>query len=330
MAWTKAVKRGTMSSMEDTRAHTHQFAQLLAWYREMGVTAALDCTPTNWRVRGSSAPGAGFVAPEPFPRSVQPGIQAASPARRVPPTVLPGVVPAAGVASARPPVLRAEPTAPRALPRTSEPPVRVFDAPAKGTRAAQPAGRAIGAASLTELAAELYAIKANLNGTAKNLCLYRGAERARVMVIGDVPGADEDKAGKPFVGSGGHLLDRMLSAIGLSEADVHISHVLCWRTAGNQVPIPEKFTEHAPYLQRQIELVGPEIILLLGGHATKHVLGRTEPIMKLCGKWFDFSTAGSARPIRCLATLPPSYLLKTPASKRQVWQDLLELRTALD
>jgi DNA polymerase len=148
------------------------------------------------------------------------------------------------------------------------------------------------------------------------------------MIIGEAPGRDEDIAGKPFVGRAGQLLDRMLSAIGLDEASVHITNIVYWRPPGNRTPTPQEAAVCAPFLERQIELVAPRVILCVGGAAAKHVLDTPEGIMRLRGKWRE--TATGARSVPTMATLHPAYLLRTPAAKRMAWRDLLEVRARLD
>jgi DNA polymerase len=166
-----------------------------------------------------------------------------------------------------------------------------------------------------------------LKATAKNLCFYRGAPSADLMIIGEAPGRDEDIEGRPFVGRAGQLLDKMLAAIDLTEADVHVTNIVYWRPPGNRTPTPQEALVCRPFLDRQIELVAPRFILTLGGPATKEILGLGEGIMRLRGKWRDFPA--SSAPIRVMPTLHPAYLLRTPAAKRMVWRDLIALKTAL-
>jgi DNA polymerase len=166
-----------------------------------------------------------------------------------------------------------------------------------------------------------------LKATAKNLCFYRGAPQARVMIIGEAPGRDEDIEGKPFVGRAGQLLDKMLAAIGLTEADVHITNIVYWRPPGNRTPTPQEAQVCRPFLERQIELVAPDVIALLGGAAAKHILNVADGIMRIRGKWRE--TEAQGRKIKTIATLHPAYLLRTPAAKRLAWRDLLAIRTAL-
>jgi DNA polymerase len=184
------------------------------------------------------------------------------------------------------------------------------------------------AADLDELGARLAAFDGcSLKATAKNLCFYRGRPQAPLMLIGEAPGRDEDLEGKPFVGRAGQLLDRMLAAIGLSERDAHITNIVYWRPPGNRIPTPQEAHVCRPFLERQIELVAPAIIVLLGGAAAKHLFGVTDGIMRIRGKWRELEI-GSSKP-RALATLHPAYLLRTPAAKRLAWRDLLAIKAAL-
>lgn len=186
-----------------------------------------------------------------------------------------------------------------------------------------------GAGSLDELRATLAGFDGcGLKATAKNLCFYRGAAQARLMLIGEAPGRDEDLQGKPFVGRAGQLLDRMLAAIGLSEQDVHITNIVYWRPPGNRTPTPQEAQVCRPFLERQLELVAPDLAMLLGGAAANHIFGATEGIMRVRGKWRDV-TIGS-RTVHAIATLHPAYLLRTPSAKRQAWRDLLAVKAALD
>jgi len=185
------------------------------------------------------------------------------------------------------------------------------------------------ARSLDELEALLGAFEGcPLKVNAKSLCFYRGSPEARLMVIGEAPGRDEDLAGKPFVGRAGQLLDRMLAAIGLVEADVHITNIVYWRPPGNRTPTPEEAQACRPFLDRQMELVGPDFVLSLGGPAAKALLDTPDGILKVRGRWREIRAG--ARTVRVMPTLHPAYLLRQPEAKRQAWRDLLQLKMALD
>ncbi len=216
-------------------------------------------------------------------------------------------------------------------PRPAPGPKRAGSPPRIAPRAASTSPtRRIGAEVSTLL--ELQELVARFEGcslrrTAKNLCFARGSEQARIMMIGEAPGRDEDLQGKPFVGRAGQLLDRMLAAIGLSEEHVYITNTVYWRPPGNRTPTPEEIEACAPFLARQIELLSPSVLVLLGGAAAKTILGTSEGIMRLRGKWLSYSCAG--RDLPALATLHPAYLLRNPEQKRLAWRDLLSLRAAL-
>ncbi|HML30150.1 MAG TPA: uracil-DNA glycosylase, partial [Hyphomicrobium sp.] len=162
---------------------------------------------------------------------------------------------------------------------------------------------------------------------ARNLVFADGTPGARVMIIGEAPGRDEDQIGRPFVGRAGQLLDRMLAAIGLSEADVHITNIVYWRPPGNRTPTPQEALACRPFLERQIELVAPKMLIAVGGSAAKEVLGATEGIMRLRGKWREVQVGEQKIP--AIATLHPAYLLRTPAAKQLAWMDLLQIKSKL-
>ena len=184
------------------------------------------------------------------------------------------------------------------------------------------------AKSLDDLGRLLAAFEGcTLKATAKSLCFYRGRPDARVMIIGEAPGREEDLAGKPFVGPAGQLLDRMLAAIGLGESDVHITNTVYWRPPGNRTPTPQEVLVCRPFLDRQIAIVAPDIIVTLGGPATKAILDVADGIMRVRGKWR--SVTFGERPIKVMATLHPAYLLRTPVAKRMAWRDLLAIEAAL-
>lgn len=185
------------------------------------------------------------------------------------------------------------------------------------------------AQTLAELEALVAAFEGcSLKRTAKSLCFARGSQEARIMLIGEAPGRDEDLQGKPFVGRAGQLLDRMLGAIGLTESQVYITNTVYWRPPGNRTPTPEEVQACAPFLARQIELLSPQILVLLGGAAAKSILGVRDGIMRLRGKWLTYPSGGGT--IATLATLHPAYLLRKPEDKRYVWRDLLMLKEAME
>jgi DNA polymerase len=169
-----------------------------------------------------------------------------------------------------------------------------------------------------------------LKETATNLVLCDGNPESRVMIIGEAPGAEEDRRGLPFVGAAGHLLDLMLAAIGLDRDGVHITNLLFWRPPGNRNPTAAEVTACLPFVERQIELVDPEVLLLLGGSAAKTLLARQEGILRLRGHWTHYQHAGLSRPIPAMPSLHPAYLLRQPAQKRLAWRDFLAVRRVLE
>ena len=167
-----------------------------------------------------------------------------------------------------------------------------------------------------------------LKHTASNLCFADGNPGARLMIIGEAPGRDEDRMGVPFVGADGQLLDKMIATIGLDRASVYLTNLLPWRPPGNRSPTDEETAMLLPWLFRHVQLAKPEIVLLLGGAAAKLVLGSHDGIMKLRGCWRDVDFGdGVPRPV--LASLHPAYLLRSPAQKRLAFEDLLLLAKQL-
>jgi len=162
-----------------------------------------------------------------------------------------------------------------------------------------------------------------LKRTAKNTVFADGVPGAPVMVVGEAPGADEDRLGKPFVGVSGQLLDRMFDAIGMSrERNLYITNILFWRPPGNRTPTAAEQAMCIAFTRRHIELARPKLVVLAGGTAAKALLDTTEGIMKLRGKW-TMLRLDDGTEVPVLPTFHPAYLLRTPASKRQSWWDLL-------
>ena len=161
-----------------------------------------------------------------------------------------------------------------------------------------------------------------LKHTASNLCFADGNPGARLMIIGEAPGRDEDRMGVPFVGADGQLLDKMIASIGLDRASVYLTNLLPWRPPGNRNPTDEETAMLLPWLFRHVQLARPEFVLLLGGAAAKLVLGSHDGIMKLRGRWRDVDFGdGVPRPV--MTSLHPAYLLRSPAQKRLAFHDLL-------
>ncbi len=284
--------RYNVPAMSSDETAATRAGRILAWYAAMGADAALQEAPVDWLARGERVPGADFsLAPEEnFPTAPEP-----SPGAHAP------TAPAA--------------RAPRQF-------------PGKAPAASDARGSVAAAHSLAELEAALKRFEGcGLKATAKNLCFYRGAEHARLMIVGEAPGRDEDLEGKPFVGRAGMLLDKMLAAIGLSETDVHITNIVYWRPPGNRTPTPQEALACRPFLERQAALVAPDVVLALGGAAAKQLFDVADGIMRIRGKWRSIELGGHKA--RAMATLHPAYLLRTPAAKGMAWRDLLAVKAAL-
>jgi DNA polymerase len=152
-----------------------------------------------------------------------------------------------------------------------------------------------------------------------------GNRQAELLVIGEAPGADEDRAGEPFVGRAGQLLNRMLAAIGLARADVYIANILKCRPPGNRDPRPDEVLHCQAYLSRQVELIRPRAILSVGRISAQTLLGTETPVGRLRGRWFEYGP--DAIPLR--VTYHPAYLLRSPEHKGKAWEDLIELKRRL-
>ena len=166
-----------------------------------------------------------------------------------------------------------------------------------------------------------------LKSTATRLVFADGNPQARTMFVGEAPGREEDIEGLPFVGRSGKLLDRMMGAIGLDRTTAYIANVIPWRPPGNRTPTPQETQICLPFVQRQIELVDPDVLVTLGNPSTQTLLGTRDGIMRTRGRWFDYDTG--SRKIRALATFHPAYLLRSPSYKRLAWQDLRSIAKAL-
>jgi DNA polymerase len=167
-----------------------------------------------------------------------------------------------------------------------------------------------------------------LKSTATRLVFADGNPKARVMFVGEAPGREEDIEGLPFVGRSGKLLDRMIAAIGLDRTSAYIANVIPWRPPGNRTPTPQETQICLPFIERQIELVNPDVLVTLGNPSTQTLLSTREGIMKTRGRWFEYDTG--TRAIRAIATFHPAYLLRSPSYKRMAWQDLRAIAKALN
>jgi DNA polymerase len=262
--------------------------QLLAFYLEAGVDCALGDEPVDRLAEPDSIPAA-----------------AAAPREIAPPRPI------------------------REMPAAIAAPVRadVALAPEAAISSAREAART--APSLEALRALLENFEGcALKHTATRLVFSDGNPEARVMFVGEAPGREEDIEGLPFVGRSGKLLDRMIAAIGLDRSKAYIANVIPWRPPGNRTPTPQETQICLPFIQRQIELVNPDVLVTLGNPSTQTLLSTRDGIMKTRGRWFDYDTG--TRTIRAIATFHPAYLLRSPSYKRMTWQDLRAIATALD
>ena len=271
-------------------ATVDRLAELLRWYADMGVDAALDERAHN-RFEEGEAPGPTFV-------------------RQAPPT----------------------------QPAASPPPLRELAAPLRAPArpvAMAPSEAAVSALALASGARTLDELRAALEGFegcalkpgATQLVFEDGARGAPLMLVGEAPGADEDRLGRPFVGRAGQLLDRMLAACGLDRTQVYIANVVPWRPPGNRAPTPQETSACLPFMQRQIELAAPKLLVCLGGSAAATLLNLNEGIMRARGRWYDYDCNG--RVIKTMAMLHPAYLLRQPLQKRLAWKDWREVMRAM-
>jgi len=205
--------------------------------------------------------------------------------------------------------------------------------PAAPVPASDAIGGAMAAAGAANSLAELQAALERFDGcalkrTATNTVFADGVAQAPVLLIGEAPGRDEDRIGKPFVGRAGQLLDKMLASIGLDrKTNAYITNVINWRPPDNRDPSPEEAAQCLPFLRRHIELANPQVIILLGAVAARHVVGVSDGIMKLRGRWMEYRVGDRMVPL--MPTLHPAYLLRQPAHKKLAWRDLQSVRDRL-
>ena len=281
-----------------------------------GVDEALEAAPRDRTV--------------PRPEAATPGVAASSTAWSAPGRVAGAVRDAGSSAGAREEasggLFPGDAAPPSPAPRRPAPRPAEVLAPA----ALRAADLAAGADSLEALKAAMERFDASLRDTATNIVFSDGVAESGLMLIGEAPGADEDRLGKPFVGVSGRLLDRMVASIGLDRArNFYLTNILCWRPPGNRTPTDAEVSLFLPFARRHIALARPRHVVLLGGTAAKALLGAREGITRLRGRWHRLEIEGLGT-VPALATLHPAYLLRQPSAKREAWQDLLMLRRALD
>jgi uracil-DNA glycosylase len=209
------------------------------------------------------------------------------------------------------------------------PPASLLESPAEAVQSARLL--AAEADSVEALAAAVDRFEGcALKHTATNTVFIDGNPKAPVVIIGEGPGAEEDRTGRPFVGRAGQLLDRMLAAIGLDRQGVLITNVVYWRPPGNRTPTDAEIAACLPFVLRLIALVRPKVLVLSGGTAAGALLPPGQGITRLRGRWFDLSVPGLDEPVPTLPMYHPAFLLRTPERKREAWRDLLALKSRLD
>ncbi len=242
-----------------------------------------------------------------------------------------------GATLAPPPVPVRQPPPPAPVtPQLSEQPVAPFRTAPAPARALGPMDQAavLSAREAARAAPDLAALKealarfdgVSLSRTATNLVFADGNPAAKVMLVGEAPGADEDRLGLPFVGVSGQLLDRMMAAVGLDRTTFYITNVCFWRPPGNRKPTDLELAAQKPFVERHIELVAPRVLVLVGAAAAQGLLGTTEGITRLRGRWFQYRLGEDGPTIPALPIFHPAYLLRQPAQKRETWRDLLKLK----
>ena len=171
----------------------------------------------------------------------------------------------------------------------------------------------------------------SLKAGARNTVVNDGVDKASVMIVGEAPGADEDRIGKPFVGRSGQLLDRMFGAIGFSRTEnLYITNTIFWRPPANRAPSPEELAICAPFLERQIALIAPRIVIPVGKAAAHALLRTHDGIMRLRGKRTLYGQEGLEAPLACVPILHPAYLLRRPQDKSLAWKDLRLIASICD
>ncbi len=288
-----------------TQAHlTRQEAlAALIWYREIGVTDIVSDAALDYR-KAAFLPAAKFL-------NGQKDLQ-----------------PAAVSTAAAEESLSATSAPPPQAPATKPSPMQPQSQPLGTAEASLDARRlAAEAQSLEELEAALKSFEGcALKRTATHTVFADGNPEAKIMLIGEAPGADEDRIGKPFVGVSGQLLDKMLAAIGLDRTTVYISNIINWRPPGNRSPSASEIAVCMPFIRRHIELVKPEILLFVGGVSAKALFETSQGITKLRGRWTDYQSEGLDKPVPAMAIFHPAYLLRSPGQKKLAWRDLLAVK----
>ncbi len=293
------------------------YSEILAWYSEAGIDIALHDEPVDRFAQAASAKAASAATAA----AATTAATAAKAAKTAPAKMKPDAIAAAagsnpGQSSAR---STGAPTN-----RTPQSERSIPDAGA----VERAANLAKGSKTLTELKSAIEGFDGcNLKFTARTTVFCDGNPQARIMLVGEAPGRDEDEQGLPFVGRSGQLLDKMLAAIGLDRSQVYITNVLPWRPPGNRTPTAAETDICRPFVERHITLVDPDILVLVGGSSAKTMLRTKSGIMSLRGKWQKVLIGDHE--IDAMPCLHPAYLLRTPNHKALAWKDLLTIRARL-
>lgn len=282
--------------------HHHGAGGWLDWYALMGAVDAVEEEPSNHYLAASRAAETFVASPSGHPQSRPPRVADAARVKTAPRETTPA---------------RTRPAQTGIVPAALAP-------AADALQDARALARQCDSLAALERALERFEGCA-LKATATRLCFADGDRSARLMIIGEAPGAEEDRQGRPFVGQSGRLLDRMLACIGLDRRRVYITNLLFWRPPGNRAPTAAEIAVCQPFLERQIELLQPELIVFAGGIAARALLGQKDGVTRLRGRRFVYHPADDASPIPAMVMFHPAYLLRQPAQKRLAWRDMLTI-----
>ena len=179
--------------------------------------------------------------------------------------------------------------------------------------------------AINNLKSTILKLDCNLKDVATNLVLYDGNYDAKIMFIGEAPGANEDINGKPFVGDAGKLLDKMLSFINLSRNNIYITNMVFWRPPGNRTPNDKEISVCLPYTKKHINIIKPKLLVFVGSVAAKNLLQSREGITKIRGRKHIYEDKENDLKIEARAIFHPAYLMRNPIEKKTMWDDLLEI-----
>lgn len=273
-------------------AHNRTPHELAAWLHEAGEEDAVSNTPRDYYKAAAAAPQEPAKAPS---------ARATQPERKPVTAAAPASAPIAPAMSHTAAVRLAEEMAAKSNTMEElEQAVRAFDGCA-------------------------------LKKFATNTVFCDGAKDAKIMLIGEAPGATEDEEGIPFCGASGKLLDKMLGSIGLDRSkNVYITNTIFWRPPGNRTPTREELEICEPFVTRQVQLMKPRFLIFCGGTSATFLLRSKVGITKLRGKLHEYVVQGVDNPLPAAVLFHPSYLLRTPAQKKLAWQDLLQMKQYMD